>query len=194
MEKGGLGTALEEAGLRQGDRMVEVDEMRLGLQGQVRRVWASRGVKVVQKVQFVFEWTYLLLGVNPLSGDLTWDWVASMKQADLLPVLQTWPVEGVIWDRASSHQGKQVAQLPLQRIFQPPYSPELNPAERIFEELRRVVEGYLYTTLEDKKQVVEAELIQLAADPERVKQLAGWDWICKALNGLPVSEYASVAH
>jgi hypothetical protein len=70
----------------------------LGLQGQVRCVWASRGVKVVQKVQFVFEWTYLFLGVNPLIGDLIWDWIASMRQADLLPMLQTWQVEGVIWD------------------------------------------------------------------------------------------------
>jgi transposase len=84
--------------------------------------------------------------------------------------------------------------LPIQRIFQPPYSPELNPAEWIFEELRHAVEGHIYATLEDKQQAVEAELIQLAADPERVKQLAGWNWICNALNDLPVSEYASVAH
>jgi transposase len=135
--------------------------MRLGLQGQVRRIWASRGIRVVQRVQFVFKWTYLLLGVNPLTGDLT-------------------------WDRASSHRGNKVAQLPIRRVFQPPYSPELNPAERVFEELRRAVEGHIYATLEDKKQAVEAELIQLAADPERVEQLAGWDWICKALTGLPV--------
>jgi len=30
-----------------------------------------------------------LLGVNPLTGEMKWDWVESMKQADLLPVLQT---------------------------------------------------------------------------------------------------------
>ncbi len=49
--------------------------MRLGLQGQLRRVWASRGVKVVQKLQFVFEWAYLLLAVDPLRGSLLWDWI-----------------------------------------------------------------------------------------------------------------------
>ena len=165
--------------------IVEVDEMRLGLQGRVRRVWASRGVKVIQKVQFVFEWTYLLLGVNPLTGKLIWDWIDSMKQVDLLPALATWSMDAVIWDGASSHRGKLVGELPFKRIFQPSYSPELNPAERIFEELRRVVEGVIYATLEAKKQAVEFELRQLAADPQRVKSLAAGDWLCAALDSLP---------
>ncbi len=164
---------------------MEVDEMRLGLQGRVRRVWATRGVKVVQKLQFVFEWTYLLLGVNPQTGGLVWDWIDSMKQVDLLPTLAQWSVDAVIWDSASSHRGKQIGELPFQRIFQPSYSPELNPVERIFEELRRAVEGVIYETLEAKKQVVEAELRQLAADPDRVKSLAGWEWLCQAFMGLP---------
>ncbi len=171
--------------LQKGDEIVEVDEMRLGLQGRVRRVWASRGVKVVQNVQFVFEWTYLLLGVNPLSGKLIWDWIDSMKQVDLLPALAKGSLDALIWDSASSHRGQQVGALPFKRIFQPPYSPELNPAERIFEELRRAVEGVIHETLEAKKQAVESELQQLAADPLRVKRLVGWDWLWAVLDSLP---------
>ena len=185
MEKGGLSAALQAAGLKQGDQVLEVDEMRLGLQGQVRRVWASVGVKVVQKVQFVFEWTYLLLGVQPQTGTLRWAWVARMRQEDLLPALRPWPLAGVIWDRAPSHRGQEMAELPLQRIFQPPYSPEVNPVERIFEELRRAVEGLLYASLEAKQQAVEAVLRQLASDPERVKRLVAWDWIGDAFASLP---------
>lgn len=165
--------------------------MRLGLQGRVRRVWASRGVKVVQKVQFVFEWSYLLLGVNPVTGTLIWDWIDSMKQVDLLPAMQRWSVDAVIWDGASSHRGQQVGKLPFARIFQPPYSPEVNPIERIFEELRRAVEGLIYATLDLKKQALEAELAQLAADPERVKCLVAWDWLCDALKSLPEPEQFS---
>jgi hypothetical protein len=185
VEKRGLKQHLTAAGLQKGAAIVEVDEMRLGLQGRVRRVWASRGVKVVQKVQFVFEWTYLLLGVNPLTGRLIWDWIDSMRQADLLPAVASWSLDAAIWDRASSHRGKQVSQLAFKRIFQPAYSPELNPAERIFEELRRAVEGVIYETLEAKKQAVELQLRQLATDPQRVKRLVGWDWLCAALDSLP---------
>ncbi len=61
----------------------------------------------------------------------------------------------------------------------------MNPAERIFEELRRAVEGVIHETLEAKKQAVESELQQLAADPLRVKCLVGWDWLCAGLNSLP---------
>lgn len=185
MEKGGLYTALRAAGLTQGHQIRLVDEMRLGLQGRVRRVWASRGVKVVQKVQFVFEWTYLLLGVNPLTGDLQWDWIESMRQEHLVPALRQWDVDGVIWDGASSHRGKETADLPIKRIFQPSYSPELNPVERVIEELRRGAEGYIYSSLTIKRQAVEDALQELATDPERVKRLAGWDWISEAFESLP---------
>ena len=36
------------------------DEMRVGLRGMVRRVWGVRGVKVVQRLQLVYEWKYSL--------------------------------------------------------------------------------------------------------------------------------------
>ncbi len=62
---------------------------------------------------------------------------------------------------------------------------ELNPVERVFEELRRRVEGVSYDTLEANKQAVEVEHQQLAADPLRVKRLVGWDWLCAALDSLP---------
>lgn len=187
MEKGGLSSALKEVGLTQGSHKQFMDEMRLGLQGQVRKVWASRGVKVVQKVQFVFEWVYLLLGVNPITGQLQWAWIESMRQEHLVPALRCWEVDAVIWDGASSHRGKQTGQLPIHRIFQPAYSPELNPAERFFEELRREVEGLIYPDLSSKQVAVEQVLLDLAADPERVKRLVGWGWISVAFNSLPVS-------
>ena len=166
-----------------------MDQMRLGLQGRVRPVWATRGVKVVQRLQFVFEWTYLLLGFNPRTGTLTWDWINSRRQEDLHAALREdkWTMDAVIWDRASSHRSNLVALLPFQSIFQPSYSSELNPVARIFAELRRVVEGVIYETLEHKKQVVENELRQLADDPQRWNRLAGWDWLCNALNNLPAN-------
>lgn len=164
---------------------MHVDEMRIGLQGQVRRVWASKGVKVIQKLQFIFEWAYLLLGVNPVTGERHWDWIASMRQEDLHPALKDWQLEAVIWDRASSHRGLKIRALPIKRIFQPAYSPELNPVERIFEELRRVAEGRIYDSLAQKMQVIEDQLHELAADPDRVLKLASWHWIRDAFDALP---------
>jgi hypothetical protein len=45
----------------------------------------------------------------------------------------------------------------------------------VFEELRRKVEGKVYGDIETKKAAIERELQQLAAYPEKVKSLTGWD-------------------
>ena len=37
-----------------------------------------------------------------------------------------------------------------------PYSPELNPAGRVFEEVRRHIEGEVYPSLEAKRSAIES--------------------------------------
>ena len=54
------------------------DEMRVGLRGMVRRVGGVRGVKVVQRLQLVYEWKYLFLVVDFVRGKLEWAWMDSM--------------------------------------------------------------------------------------------------------------------
>lgn len=187
MEKGGLAAALTEAGLTRADVGLHVDEMRLGLWGQVRRRWGLRGVKLVQKVQIVFAWRYLVLGVNVVTGALKWAWVERVSQTHLIPVVQRWAPDAVVWDSAPSHKAKKVAELDCARVFLPAYAPELNPPERIFEELRREVEGVVYPSLQAKVAAVDRCLRQLAADKARVKRLIGWDWIRDAFAALPAS-------
>lgn len=78
--------------------------------------------------------------------------------------------------------------LPL--IAQPPYSPEFNPAERVFEEPRRGIDGVCYATIDDKVTAVEAILDEMDADPKRVRRLTGWHWITENLHDLPQSTAA----
>ena len=159
--------------------------MRFGLHGQTRRVWASRGVKIIQPRQFEFDYRYLLLGVNSCTGAIQWDWTTSMKSDELARKLKTWTVDGIIWDGATSHHAQPVKQLDCALIYQPPYSPELNPVERLFQEIRRDIEGHIYDTLDDKQAVIEQILSHWQAHPEIVQSIAGWDWICDAINQLP---------
>lgn len=165
--------------------MLVADELRLGLRGQVRRVLAPKGVKVVQRLQIEYRWRYLLLGVDPRSGRLQWQWLARFRQEQLKPVLADWKPAAIVWDGAGAHRGKQLRDLPTQWVFLPSYSPELNPAERMFEEIRRRVEGRVYPDLDAKQAVVETYLQELAADPDRVRRLCGWDWILDAFAHLP---------
>jgi len=162
--------------------------MRVGLIGQIRRVWAPRGVKIEQAVEHKYEWAYLNLAVNGLTGQLRWDWTENMKSESIAPVVKGWEEESVavlVWDSARGHHGAAYEDVQVKRINQPAYSPQLNPAERVFEYLRDRIEGRVYGTIAAKKIAVEAQLEKLAQMPTKIESLAGWDWIRESVSGLP---------
>mgnify|MGYP005654906499 FL=1 len=194
MEKRGLTAQLQAADVTEKQGIFWSDEMRVGLIGTVRRVWASVGVKVVQPVEYKYEWVYLNLAVNGLTGQLYWAWTDNMKAISIAPVVKAWgqlDVTAVVWDRARGHRGSSYDDVAVKRIEQPPYAPELNPAERLFEFLRSRIEGFVYGTLSNKQQAVERELQKLASDSEAVKRLAGWQWIQASVSSLTNSIHDS---
>jgi transposase len=163
------------------------DELRLGLRGQVRRVLAPRGVKVVQRLQLRYEWAYLLLAVDPRAGAVRWHWLERCRAAPIRAALADRAPDAVVWDGHGAHTARVLAELPVARVRLPPYSPELNPAERVFPELRRRLEGRTYATLAEKRACAEAYLAESAADANRVQQLCGWAWLTAALDALPAA-------
>jgi len=189
VEKGGLGKALDAAGLTGASRIGFADEMRLGLRGTTRRVWGRRGIKVRQRLQLTYEWRYLFAAVDGQTGRVWWNWVPSMKAEALWPTIaglqEMGILDGLVWDNAPSHRDHDITALDLALVGLPPYSPELNPAERLFEEIRRRFEGRVYATLDDKLAEVQAFLEELDADPPRIRRLCGWDWINAAIASLP---------
>jgi hypothetical protein len=179
--------ALVGAGVGRDAGVVLADELRLGLRGQVRRVLAPRGVRVAQRLQLTYQWAYLLLAVDPRAGTLRWRWLARCRAGPIREALADWAPDAVVWDGHGAHTATLLADLPVARVRLPAYSPELNPAERVFQELRRRVEGRTYAALADKQAIADAYLAELAADPDRVKQLCAWAWLTAALDALPAA-------
>lgn len=177
--------SLSEAGLTQAHHTWHCDEMRFGLWGHVRRRWGRKGVKIIQKVQIEFAWQYLVLAVDVLRCELRWAWASRMNQAQLLPLFRAWSPDAVVWDGASAHRGQAMGQLGFARISLPPYSPELNPPERVFEVLRQAVEGQVYPSLQGKRHAIDQELRRLNANKPKLRTLIGWDWIRDAFHQLP---------
>lgn len=166
------------------------DELRLGLIGQTRRVWAPVGVKVVQPLQYERRWCYVLIVVDGRRGRLWWSWTLDMKADHLQPEVAKWPeagIDAVVWDRAPAHQTLTAQPQGVALVLQPPHSPELNPAERVIEAIRQRIEGLIYASLPEKYAAVNAFLEELDADPARVRSLAGWRWIQENLDRLPTA-------
>jgi hypothetical protein len=158
--------------------------------GTTRRVWGRRGVTVRQRLQPRYEWRYLFAAVDGQTGAIGWGWAETMKADDLWPPVaglqEMDGLEALVWDNAPSHRDADVADVGPALVPLPPYSPELNPAERLFEAIRRRLEGTVYATLDDKAAVAQAFLAELDADPASVRRLWGWDWINAAITTLPV--------
>lgn len=82
---------------------------------------------------------------------------------------------GLVRDRASGHTHKTVLHLGMPLVPLPPDSPEMNSAERIFQELRCQVEGTIYASLDDKADAVTQQSRRLDANRNLVRSLADWD-------------------
>ncbi|MYA03723.1 MAG: hypothetical protein F4Y37_03815 [Caldilineaceae bacterium SB0664_bin_22] len=195
MEKGGLGACLKAVGLKAGQGIVWGDEMRVGLRGQVRKVWAPRGVAVSQAVPIGWSYLYVAVALDPRTGQLWWAWQKNMKGEEMVRIWGTWAeepaIDGWVWDGAGGHRSTDMQAVDAPRVVQPPYAPELNPVERFFRERRRALEGRVYPTLQAKQEALEPILKAWQAHSQRVRQLCGWDWIRKALAALPADTKVS---
>lgn len=67
----------------------------------------------------------------------------------------------------------------LTLVFLPSYSPELNPAERFFEEIRRATANRIFESIEKQEAVITMVVNRWSNDPVAMKQLLGYDWILK---------------
>jgi hypothetical protein len=88
----------------------------------------------------------------------------------------------VVWDHAAFYKGKVVREGGCGGSINRPTL--LNPAERVFAEVRRWVEGRRYERMEAKKAAVEEVPRRLEAEG-KVSSLVGWRYIRQALNALP---------
>jgi transposase len=121
-----------------------MDEARFGQRGTNTRVWARRGSRPTAVRQTRYEWVYLYAAVEPASGASvalqapnidtgTMNQFLKMLAKELKPSEHA----VLIMDQAGWHKSKKL-QVPenIWILFLPPYSPELNPVERLWAYLR----------------------------------------------------------
>jgi transposase len=159
--------------------------MRYGLISNFRRSWSKIGERTIIDSQQSFENRYLFSAVSPLSGKsfhLTSidGFDSNAAHTFLLELKKEHPDKMVVlvWDNAPCHRPKIHREIPgLIILFLPPYSPELNPAERFFGELRKSTANQIFKTIEEQEVVIDAKLNALTDDIKAMKRLLGYGWI-----------------
>ena len=85
----------------------------------------------------------------------------------------------IVLDGASSHKAKDlVVPSNIRLLPLPPYAPELNPQEHVWDEIReKEFPNRVFDTLTGVIRQLEQGLPELAADVQRVRSLTAWPWI-----------------
>jgi transposase len=162
------------------------DEARVGQQGTLTRVWAERGSRPLAPRDQRREWAYIFGAICPhrdIGAALVLPCANAQAMNLHLEEISSQVAQGshavLLLDRAGWHQtgGKLRVPKNISLLHLPPYSPELNPAENIWQFLRqnhlsnRVFESY--TDIVDACCAAWNTLIE---EPKRITSIATRDW------------------
>jgi transposase len=84
----------------------------------------------------------------------------------------------VVMDNAPCHKPVCLHKIPgLTVVYLPSYSPELNPVERFFEEIRRATACEIFDTLELVEERISKAVNEWSDNLEKMKNLICYPWI-----------------
>jgi putative transposase len=158
------------------------DEGCFGRISRAKRCWAPPGVRPHVPAQVVREYTYVYAAVAPDLGQMISlilpEASTVMMNLFLEQVSQTFPNFFIVMqmDQAGWHRANDLV-IPenIRLLPQPAYSPELNPVEHIWEELReKYFHNRLFSSLDRLIEVLCQGLTALADDAERLRSLTGF--------------------
>jgi transposase len=166
-------------------RLLFEDEGRFGRINDTRRCWMPLPERPVVGQQVVREYVYSFVAVSPWDGQLA---ALTLPYADaasmgifLAHTAQEFAGQYCVMfvDGAGWHVAKELPIPPTVRLLTlPPYSPELNPAEHIWEDLRENdFRNDVIETLDGVVDRLGQGIRRLAANPAYVQNLTCFDWI-----------------
>lgn len=165
------------------------DEGRFGRINTPRKCWVPAGFRPTAGAQRVRESTYAYVAVSPGDGALVSlvlpDTNAAMMSLFLGEVARRYPNECILMflDQAGWHRcGELVVPSTIRLAWLPPYSPECNPSEHIWEEIREKWFGNtVFESLEDVEAMLVEALLALERDANRVQSMTGFEWVLVSL-------------
>jgi len=167
------------------------DEARIGLQPVIRRQWFKVGSRPKAPCQIQYKWIYVYGFVEPASGKTHWLLLPSVS-LDLMQVaLDSFAKEHVkkdriivlLWDQAGFHQSTRLTMPEGLKVFPlPAYTPELQPAERLWSTLRESIANRWVSSLDNLEDLLGKRIRNLIATPEVIQRLTGFHWILTAAN------------
>jgi len=157
--------------------------LRFGTRTDLGRRWTANGVKPIGHQHIGYDYGYLSVAVNPITGDVKMLLLPNMTGESFQVFLDEFAAglkekAILITDGAAAPRSKNLKldeKINLELL--PAYSPQLNPVERFFREVRRRLKNRVFITYEE----VEKAVIEIAKPfmkaREAIKKLTCYDWL-----------------
>jgi putative transposase len=155
------------------------DEARFGRITRLRRCWAPAVLRPCVPQQIIRQYLSVFTAIAPQSGEMV-SLIFPTSNAEIMTIFlnhvsQQFPdffivmqVDGAGWHR--SHQ----VQIPenIRLLFQPPYSPEVNPVEHIWDDMReKHFANCQFLSLDDLQKKLCAALNELSSQTDYVRSM-----------------------
>jgi hypothetical protein len=177
--------ALPEAARGQPVEIWFQDEARVGQQGTLTRLWARRGTRPRAPKDCRYAWAYLFGAICPARATgaalvMPYANTEAMSRhlAEIAKAVSPGAHALLVLDGAGWHSTKELVLPPnITLLPLPPYSPELNPVENIWQFLRQ---NRLANRLFDSYEAIVDACCEawnaLLANPERIASITSRDW------------------
>jgi len=170
-------------------RLMFQDEARFGRMCDPRACWAPAPHRPVVNLSLIREFCYEYAAVSPWDGCLDYMTADKMNTVNmnvfLTQVSKAHEYEFIVMvlDGASSHKSKDlVVPKNIALVLLPPYSPEINPAEYLWNTLRRdYLANRVFDSLDAATGQAEHGLLEMANNKAAMRQLTNWPWISAIL-------------
>lgn len=133
-----------------------------------------------------YEWLWVAGFVEPATGKTDW-WLLPTVTADAFAAaltafaatIKASPEQPalIVLDQAGWHLAHQVSPPPgVYLEFLPAYSPELQPAERLWPLLNEAVANRVFATLADLEEAIAERIRALVPQTDRIRDLTRYHW------------------
>jgi putative transposase len=165
------------------------DEARFGRINRPRPCWAPQDVRPQVASQLIREYIYLYGAVCPHDGTCVYLIMPTSNTAcfqSFLNVLSRRFAKQdilLVLDGAPNHRcGSLVVPDNISLLFLPPYAPELNPKENLWDEIReKIFKNYALKSIEAVHRKLEEAIIYIERNPELVKSITGFPYIVRSI-------------
>jgi len=169
-------------------KIMFADEARFGRINRPRPCWAPIGVRPEVASQLIREYIYLYGAVSPKDGTCVYLIMPKSDtacfQAFLTALSRKFPKQDIllVLDGASNHRSSEL-NLPrnISLLFLPPYAPELNPKENLWDEIReKIFKNYALKSIDAVREKLEQAILYLERNPTIVQSITSFPYIRKS--------------